>query len=94
MNPLLMGLGRLIGPLHPLISETMYDPGEEEAGILFELVRRRYGGRLSSEELEEVKRGVERILELSAEMRSVKLNNWDEPPLIFRPYRGDGEDAP
>lgn len=72
----------------------MSDLGKEEASLLFEIVRRRYGGRLKPEELEEVRRGVERIVEMSMELRSVRLNNWDEPSFTFRPYRGgEGKDA-
>lgn len=65
----------------------MSDSGREEASLLFEIVRRRYGGRLSPEELEEVRRGVERIVEIAMELRSVNLRNWDEPSLTFKPYR-------
>jgi TATA-binding protein-associated factor Taf7 len=70
----------------------MSDLGREEAALLFEIVRRRYGERLGPEELEEVRRGVERIVEMSMELRSVELRNWDEPPLTFRPYRGEDEE--
>ncbi len=71
--------------------ENMSDLRREEASLLFEIVRRGYGDRLSPEELEEVRRGVERIVEMSVELRSVKLRNWDEPSFTFRPYRGGEE---
>ncbi|MBS7638427.1 hypothetical protein KEJ49_06065 [Candidatus Bathyarchaeota archaeon] len=73
----------------------MSDLRREEASLLFEIIRRVYGDRLSPEELEEVRRDVERIVEMSMELRSVKLRNWDEPSFTFRPYRGGEErDAP
>jgi len=61
--------------------------GERE--LLFEVVRIKYGDRLTSDELEEVKKGVDRIFEAVEKLRAVKLENWDEPFSIFRPYRKD-----
>jgi hypothetical protein len=58
-----------------------------ESEHLFGLVKEMYGGRLSPEEMEEVRKGVERIVETSEELRAVKLGNWDEPFSVFRPYR-------
>ncbi|MCW4048814.1 MAG: hypothetical protein NWE89_03670 [Candidatus Bathyarchaeota archaeon] len=62
-----------------------------EAETLFKLVEQKYGDKLTEEELEEVKKGVERIVEASMELRKVKLENGDEPFSIFKPYRGDEE---
>lgn len=62
----------------------------DESEILFKMVQKRYGERLSPEELEEVRKGVERITETSEELRSVKLENWDEPFFVFKPYRREG----
>ena len=58
-----------------------------ESEYLFGLVKELYGGRLDPEELEEVRKGVERIVGTSEELRAVKLGNWDEPFSVFRPYR-------
>ena len=59
----------------------------DESEILFKMVKKRYGERLSPEELEEVRKGVERITETAEALRSVKLENWDEPFFVFMPYR-------
>ena len=59
----------------------------KESETLFKLVRDRYGDRLSLEELEEVRKGVERITETAKALREVKLENWDEPFSIFKPFR-------
>ena len=59
----------------------------KESETLYNLVRDRYGDRLSPEELEEVKKGVERITETAKALREVKLENWDEPFSIFKPFR-------
>lgn len=58
----------------------------EESDILFKLVEGRYGDRLTPEELEEVKKGVERVTEAAEALRKVKTGNWDEPFTVFRPY--------
>lgn len=59
----------------------------KESETLFKQVRDQYGNRLTPEELEEVKKGVERIMETAKALREVKLENWDEPFSIFKPFR-------
>ena len=54
---------------------------------LFAMVQRKYGDRLSPEQLEEVRKGVERIAEQARALRSVPLQNGDEPWSVFTPYR-------
>ena len=61
-----------------------------ESEILFKLVKNRYGERLGTEELEEVRKGVEKIMETAEALRSVKLENWDEPFSLFKPYQREG----
>ena len=63
----------------------------EEAETLFSLVKEKYGDKIAPEELEEVKKAVEGIVETSMELRKVELGNWDEPFTIFKPYRRDEE---
>jgi hypothetical protein len=63
----------------------------EEAETLFSLVKEKYGDKITEEELEEVKKAVERIVETSLELRKVELGNWDEPFSVFKPYRRDEE---
>ncbi len=61
----------------------------EEAETLFSLVKEKYGDKITEEEFDEVKKGVERIVETSMELRKVELGNWDEPFSVFKPYRRD-----
>jgi predicted nucleotidyltransferase len=61
---------------------------KKDSEILFELVRERYGGRLSADELEEVRKAVDVIAENAEALRRVGLENWDEPSSVFRPFRG------
>ena len=63
----------------------------EEAETLFSLVKEKYGDKIAPEELDEVKKGIERIVETSMELRKVELGNWDEPFSVFKPYRRDEE---
>ena len=51
------------------------------------MVRDRYGNRLSAEELEEVRKGVEGIVKAAEALRGVKLGNCTGPFSIFKPYR-------
>lgn len=61
----------------------------EEAETLLSLVKEKYGDKITEEELDEVKKAVERIVETSMELRKVELGNWDEPFSVFKPYRRD-----
>ena len=63
------------------------DTESREARALFNLVRDRYGDRLGPEELEGVRKGVEAVVEAAEALRSVKLENSDEPFSVFKPYR-------
>lgn len=58
-----------------------------EAETLFTLVKERYGDSIAPDELEEVRKAVERIVETSMELREVELGNGDEPFNVFKPYR-------
>ena len=63
------------------------DTESREARVLFNMVRDRYGDRLDPEELEGVRKGVEAVVEAAEALRSVKLENSDEPFSVFKPYR-------
>ena len=56
---------------------------------LFEIVRRRYCDGLSSEELEEVRKGVRGVLKQADALAAVKLDISAEPSPPFRPYASD-----
>ncbi|MQY83468.1 hypothetical protein GH157_07240 [archaeon] len=63
------------------------ESGESEH--LFNIIKERYGERLSDDELAEVKKGVEKIVEAAEKLREIRLENGDEPFFVFKPYRGD-----
>lgn len=64
----------------------MTDSGEETS-ILLELVKKRYGDRLTDEQIEAVEKHVKNNLETAEKLRSVELENGDEPYNVFKPYR-------
>jgi hypothetical protein len=62
---------------------VMTEPGagQDEAGLLFSLVRQRYGERLTAAELEAVRAGVATIVDAVRALRAVRLENADGPAL-------------
>ncbi len=60
---------------------------QDESNLLFQMIVKRYGNRLNTDELNEVLDSVIRITEIAESLRSVKLENSDEPFLTFKPYR-------
>ena len=61
----------------------------EDADALFDLLKGRYGDRLTPEQLEDLRETVGEITKRADEMRSVALKNGDEPFLVFTPFRGE-----
>jgi hypothetical protein len=60
-----------------------------ETDVLFELIRARYGERLTAEQLAGVRLGIEAIVEQAAALRAIRLDNADEPVQRFMPFRAD-----
>jgi len=65
------------------------NPNRAEVEARFNLVKQRYGDRLTAEEEKKVKKDVEDIVDAAEAMRAVKLDNADEPLSLFVPYRRD-----
>jgi len=63
--------------------KTMTQPTEAET--LFAFIKTRYGDRVTPEELEEMRKSLAAILEGAAAMRTIKLENGDEPHQFFKP---------
>ncbi len=63
------------------------DSKNNEKKALYELVKSLYGEHLSEGELEEVRVGVENIVENAHALRAMKLHNSDGPFMLFKPYR-------
>jgi benzoyl-CoA reductase/2-hydroxyglutaryl-CoA dehydratase subunit BcrC/BadD/HgdB len=61
----------------------------KESERLFSIIEERYGDRLTKEQLNEVRIGVNRLTEAAKALREIRLENWDEPFSIFRPYKGE-----
>jgi len=60
-----------------------------EAERLFALVRDRHGDRLTPEQLDGVRKGIEGVVQAARALRAVRLDNSDEPMQPFVPYRAD-----
>ena len=60
---------------------------DKETSILMELVKERYGEKLTEEQLEHVENSLIRVLDAGKALREVPLENSDEPYNVFRPYR-------
>jgi len=73
----------------PPHSEHEQPPVTTEVDRLLAIVQDRYGSRLSPAQLEEVKKGVESIVQAAAALRAVRLHNSDEPAQPFVPFRAD-----
>lgn len=63
---------------------------ESKPDALFEMVRERYGDRLSPDELEEVREAVQGMADAAEAIRAEKLDNGVEPFSVFTPYRKEG----
>jgi hypothetical protein len=62
---------------------------DPEADALFEIVCQRYGARLTSEQLDEVRKIVRAQVEAARALRAMRLTNADEPMQSFAPYRAE-----
>jgi hypothetical protein len=65
----------------------MSDEKSREVEARFSVVADRYGDRLKPEELEEVRKAIEANLDAAYALRSIKLENRDEPFSVFKPLR-------
>jgi len=74
--------------LHWALQRTSQTTPESEA--LFHVIRQCYGHRLTSDELEEVRKGVAGISQAAAALRAVRLHQSAEPFSLGVPYRQEG----
>jgi len=68
------------------MSDTVSD---KESDHLFSIIKERYSDRLTEEQLDEVRVGVNRLTEAAKALREIRLENWDEPFSVFRPFKGE-----
>jgi hypothetical protein len=64
------------------------EKSDKQLETLYNIVKDRFGGRLTAEELEQVKKDIQAITEASRALATVKLGNADEPPFVFKPHKG------
>ena len=63
----------------------MSHPARPEEEHLLALIHARYGHRVTPEELEEIHNSLTAILDGATAMRTIKLENGDEPQQTFKP---------
>ncbi|HEX8671208.1 MAG TPA: hypothetical protein VF710_04940 [Longimicrobium sp.] len=68
-------------------NEQQRDPMAEE---LMEVLRVKYRDRLSGEQWEEVRKGIEGNLRVAKALHDFRLPTSTEPSTVFRAYRGGG----
>ena len=75
----------------------MADTPDPETDTLFEIVRQRYGARLTGEQLDDLRKIVRGQVDAARALRAVRLTNADEPFQRFEPLtlpsppRGEGK---
>ena len=67
----------------------MAETTDPETDTLFEIVRQRYGARLTSEQLDDLRKIVCGQVDAARALRAVRLTNADEPYQRFAAYRSD-----
>ena len=69
----------------------MSDPDRHtrETDIRLELIRQRYGDRLTAEQIEVLRKAVGALVEQASALRAVPLTNADEPGQRFAAFRAD-----
>ena len=68
---------------------TMAETPDPETDTLLEIVRQRYGARLTSEQLDDLRKIVRGQVDAARALRAVRLTNADEPYQRFAAYRSD-----
>lgn len=64
------------------------ESNDKELENLYNIVKDRFGDRLTTKELGEVKKDLQTIAEATKALRAVKLGNGDAPLFVFKPYIG------
>jgi hypothetical protein len=69
----------------------MTDPDRQarETDLRLALIRERYGDRLTTEQLDVLRKAVGAIVEAAVALRAITLSNADEPGQRFSAYRAD-----
>ena len=62
---------------------------KSEKEYMFERVKALYGDRLDEEQLAAVETSLDSVIMVIEQLRSIPLENSDEPYNLFKPYRKD-----
>ena len=62
---------------------------KSEKEYMFERVKTLYGDKLNEDQLEAIKASLDPMITVITQLRSIPLENSDEPYSFFKPYRKD-----
>ncbi|HWR17674.1 MAG TPA: hypothetical protein VN577_22785 [Terriglobales bacterium] len=60
-----------------------------EADATYDLLMKKYGGRFTAEQKQEIRRLVNQQQSGLDKLRAFQVGNGDEPATVFQPYRGE-----
>ena len=69
----------------PALAQDQPRPARNQAEVLAEIVRLRFGQHLSEAQLKSVEQRLGRQLATAEQMKRTRLNNADEPAFVFVP---------
>jgi Asp-tRNA(Asn)/Glu-tRNA(Gln) amidotransferase C subunit len=62
---------------------------DSEKDHMYRRVKELYGDKLTEEQLEAIEASLDPMIKVLEQLRSVPLENSDEPYSVFKPYRKD-----
>lgn len=65
------------------------DAESPQTEALMKIIEQRYGDRVGPKQLEQIRSGVDTMAKAAEKLRSVPIENGDEPFSVFVPYRGE-----
>ncbi len=65
------------------------DAESPQTEAFMKIIEQRYSDRVGPKQLEQIRKGVDGMAKAAEKLRSVPIENGDEPFSIFTPYRGE-----
>ena|ERR1043166_9101962 len=84
--PLLPGALAALAPAEMAVAQESASPFAGPVDALAEVVRLRFADYLAAGDMDEIKRGIERMLRNAEAISKVRITNGDEPDFMFHPH--------
>ena len=78
-------LGTIAAAGGPVLAQDQPRPARNQAEVLAEIVRLRFGQHLSEAQLKSIQQRLGRQLATAEQMKRTRLANGDEPAFVFMP---------